>query len=93
MGLSNVDRLFSMYQSTHPERILNPENIGPNGNVFLEDYQIVDGDTQLLPFRKPDDNGFWTTNDVQDTRIPRQVLATAPAQQLQICIPAVLAPS
>jgi tyrosinase len=69
IGLSNVDRLFSMYQTTHPERVLNPENIGPNGNVFLEDNQIVDGDTQLLPFRKPDGNGFWTTNDVHDTRV------------------------
>jgi tyrosinase len=66
---SNVDRLFAMYQSTHPERTFSPQNIANNGNVFLEDGQVVDGDTQLLPFRKPGTSSFWTTNDVTDTRV------------------------
>jgi tyrosinase len=68
-GDSNVDRLFAMYQSTHPERNFDPQNIANNGNVFLEDGQMVDGDTQLLPFRKPGASRFWTTNDVTDTRV------------------------
>jgi tyrosinase len=67
IGFSNVDRLFSMYQTAHPERMLNPESVGNNGNVYIEDNQVVDGNTQLLPFRRSDGNGFWTTNDVNDT--------------------------
>jgi tyrosinase len=69
IGLSNVDRLFSMYQTAHPERTLNPESVENNGNVYIEDNQVVDGNTALLPFRRSDGNGFWTTNDVQDTHL------------------------
>jgi tyrosinase len=58
-----------MYQTAHPERILEPESVGNNGNVYIEDNQVVDGNTPLLPFRRSDGDGFWTTNDVQDTRL------------------------
>ncbi|KAF1911531.1 hypothetical protein BDU57DRAFT_461208 [Ampelomyces quisqualis] len=64
---TNVDRLFAMYQSAHPDRYFSPENIGSNGNVFLEDGSTVDADTSLLPFRNPA-GGFWTPNTIRDTR-------------------------
>ena len=62
----NVDRLFAMYQAAHPDIYFTPDNIGNSGNVFLEDEQMVDADTELLPFRKRD-GGFWTTNDARNT--------------------------
>ncbi|KAH8732679.1 hypothetical protein GQ44DRAFT_744976 [Phaeosphaeriaceae sp. PMI808] len=63
---TNVDRLFAMYQASHPERNFIPESVGPNGNVFLENDQIVDSNTRLLPFRKRT-GGFWTTKDAWRT--------------------------
>lgn len=56
-----------MYQAAHPDRYFTPQNIGTNGNVFLEDGWTVDTDTQLLPFRNPA-GGFWTPDSVRDTR-------------------------
>lgn len=63
---SNVDRLFAMYQSANPTTYFTPESIGHNGNVFLEDYQTVDAETSLLPFRHPN-GGFWTPNSARST--------------------------
>jgi tyrosinase len=56
-----------MYQSAHPDRFFSPENIGTNGNVFLEDGSTVDADTPLLPFRNPSGD-FWTPNTIRDTK-------------------------
>lgn len=55
-----------MYQAAHPDTHLEPSNVEHNGNVFLEDGQMVDGDTELLPFRKKSGE-FWTTNSARDT--------------------------
>lgn len=57
-----------MYQAAHPDRYFTPQNIGTNGNVFLEDGSTVDAVTSLLPFRHPS-GGFWTPNGVRDTRV------------------------
>jgi tyrosinase len=57
-----------MYQAAHPDRNMESENIGNNGNVFLADGTTVDLDTPLMPFRKPDGGGaFWTPKDVSNT--------------------------
>lgn len=65
---SNVDRLFAIYQAAHPDRWIESSNVGTNGNVFLENGQDVDGDTELLPFRKKS-GSFWTTNDCRNTTV------------------------
>jgi tyrosinase len=57
-----------MYQAAHPDRNMEPEDIGNNGNVFLADGTMVDVNTPLLPFRKPGGGGaFWTPNEVAKT--------------------------
>ncbi|KAH4248442.1 hypothetical protein HBI24_137470 [Parastagonospora nodorum] len=63
---ANVDRLYAIYQAQHPDRPLQPSNIGQNGNVWLENDATVNGNTSLLPFRKAS-GGFWTPNDVEMT--------------------------
>ena len=45
---------------------MEPSNIGPHGNVYLEDYQQVSGDTPLLPFRKTAAD-FWSPNACRNT--------------------------
>ncbi|KAF1830624.1 Di-copper centre-containing protein, partial [Decorospora gaudefroyi] len=65
---ANIDRLFSLYQAAHPDRWMESSNIGPHGNVFLEDNQAVDANTPLLPFRK-DGDSFWTFNDSRNTSV------------------------
>ncbi|KAF1937431.1 tyrosinase [Clathrospora elynae] len=65
---ANVDRLLAIYQAAHPDRWMEPSNIGPHGNVFLEDYQTVSADTPLLPFRKASGD-FWTLNDCRETAV------------------------
>jgi tyrosinase len=57
-----------MYQAAHPDRFFSPQNVGTNGNVFIEEGANVDADTELLPFRAPD-GGFWTSRKVMDTRV------------------------
>jgi tyrosinase len=52
----------------NPDARLQPSNVGSNGNVFVEDNSMVDGDTPLLPFRR-DPGSFWTTNEVMDWRL------------------------
>ena len=47
---------------------MTPSNIGPNGNVFLENDQTVTADTPLLPFRR-EWGDFWTTNSCRDTTV------------------------
>ncbi|KAH7068549.1 hypothetical protein FB567DRAFT_615332 [Paraphoma chrysanthemicola] len=63
---TNVDRLFAMYQAAHPGRTFTSASVGDSGNVWLENGQMVDADTPLLPFRKSS-GGFWTTKDVRNT--------------------------
>ncbi|KAH7357380.1 hypothetical protein BKA66DRAFT_515471 [Pyrenochaeta sp. MPI-SDFR-AT-0127] len=62
---TNVDRLFAIYQAAHPDRRMESSNIGSNGNVFLENGQTIDENTQLLPFKKSSGD-FWTTKDCWD---------------------------
>jgi tyrosinase len=47
---------------------MEKSNIGPQGNVYLEDYQTVDANTGLLPFRKTPGN-FITFNDCRNTTV------------------------
>jgi tyrosinase len=47
---------------------MGTSNIGGNGNVFLTDYQDIDANTPLLPFRRTAD-AFWTMNDCRDTTV------------------------
>jgi len=47
---------------------MEPSNIGPHGNVYLEDYQEVSGDTDLLPFRKTAGE-FWSPNACRNTTV------------------------
>ncbi|KAE8841312.1 hypothetical protein HRS9122_05438 [Pyrenophora teres f. teres] len=65
---ANVDRLLALYQAAHPDRWMEPSNIGPHGNVYLEDYQEVNGDTDLLPFRKTPGE-FWSPNACRNTTV------------------------
>ncbi|KAI1583306.1 hypothetical protein PtrARCrB10_03282 [Pyrenophora tritici-repentis] len=65
---ANVDRLLALYQAAHPDRWMESSNIGPHGNVYLEDYQEVNGDTSLLPFRKTPGE-FWTPNACRNTTV------------------------
>lgn len=44
---------------------MRPTGVGSHGNVFIQDGEIIDGDTPLLPFRK-DSGDFWTSNDCRD---------------------------
>lgn len=44
---------------------MEPTNVGSHGNVFIENDEIVDADTPLLPFRKAS-GSFWTSNDSRD---------------------------
>jgi len=66
--VSNVDRLLALYQAAHPDVWMEPSNIGPHGNVYLEDYQEVSGDTALLPFRKTAAE-FWSPNACRNTTV------------------------
>jgi tyrosinase len=65
---SNVDRLFALWQAQNPGADLQPTNVGSAGNVFVEDNEVVDGDTPLLPFRR-NPGSFWTTNEAMDWRL------------------------
>jgi tyrosinase len=47
---------------------MEPSTIGPHGNVYLENNQLVDASTKLLPFRKTPGE-FWTFNDCRDTTV------------------------
>jgi tyrosinase len=47
---------------------METSNIGPHGNVYLEDFQDVSADTALMPFRKAP-GGFLTFNDCRDTTV------------------------
>jgi tyrosinase len=64
----NVDRLLSLYQAAHPDIWMESSTIGPHGNVYLEDNQVVDASTPLLPFRKTPGE-FWTFNDCRNTTV------------------------
>jgi tyrosinase len=55
-----------MYQAANPSTYMEPANVGDSGNVYLENYQMVDAKTELLPFRKSS-GGFWTTNEIRST--------------------------
>jgi tyrosinase len=55
-----------MYQAANPNTYMEPANVGDAGNVYLENYQTVDGNTELLPFRKSS-GSFWTTNEIRST--------------------------
>jgi tyrosinase len=68
LSISNIDRLFALYQAQNPDNWLEPSNIGTNGNVFIDDDTTVDADTPLLPFRRTPDS-FWTTNEARDTTV------------------------
>ncbi|CAN9380981.1 unnamed protein product [Alternaria alternata] len=65
---ANVDRLLALYQGAYPDRWMQPSNIGPHGNVYLEDYQTVSADTELVPFKKAPGQ-FLTFNDCRNTSI------------------------
>ncbi|KAL1795189.1 hypothetical protein ACET3X_007005 [Alternaria dauci] len=65
---ANVDRLLALYQGAHPDRWMKPSNIGPHGNVYLEDFQTVSADTDLMPFRKAPGQ-FLTFNDCRNTTV------------------------
>lgn len=47
---------------------MEKSSIGPHGNVYLDDYQDVDANTELLPFRK-DPGKFMTFNDCRNTTV------------------------
>jgi hypothetical protein len=47
---------------------MEPSTIGPHGNVYLEDNQVVDASTPLLPFRKTPAE-FWSFNDCRETAV------------------------
>jgi tyrosinase len=47
---------------------MEPSTIGPHGNVYLENNQVVDASTKLLPFRKTPGE-FWTFNDCRETTV------------------------
>lgn len=64
-GFSNVDRLFAIYQAAHSNRRMESSNIDNHGNVFLENGQTIDENTELLPFRTASGD-FWTTKDCWD---------------------------
>ncbi|KAI4915846.1 hypothetical protein J4E90_004292 [Alternaria incomplexa] len=66
--VSNVDRLLALYQGAHPDLWMEKSSIGPHGNVYLDDYQDVDANTELLPFRK-DPGKFMTFNDCRNTTV------------------------
>lgn len=57
-----------MYQAANPNTYMDPANVGDAGNVYLENYQMVDANTELLPFRKSSGE-FWTTNEIRSTEI------------------------
>ncbi|KAI4688971.1 hypothetical protein J4E81_007688 [Alternaria sp. BMP 2799] len=65
---ANVDRLLALYQGAHPDLWMEKSSIGPHGNVYLDDYQDVDANTELLPFRK-DPGKFMTFNDCRNTTV------------------------
>ncbi|RMZ66918.1 tyrosinase [Pyrenophora seminiperda CCB06] len=65
---ANVDRLLALYQAAHPDSWMETSNIGSHGNVYLEDYQEINGDTDLLPFRKTP-NEFWSPNACRNTTV------------------------
>ncbi|KAF1925295.1 tyrosinase [Didymella exigua CBS 183.55] len=65
---ANVDRLFALWQAQNPGVHLQRTNVGSAGNVFVEDNDVVDGDTPLLPFRR-NPGSFWTTNEAMDWRL------------------------
>lgn len=47
---------------------MEPFTLSGNSNVFLEEGQTVDENTELLPFRKPSGE-FWTTKDCWDHKV------------------------
>ncbi|KAI4680296.1 uncharacterized protein J4E84_007944 [Alternaria hordeiaustralica] len=47
---------------------MEKSSIGPHGNVYLDDYQDVDANTELLPFKK-DPGKFLTFNDCRNTTV------------------------
>jgi tyrosinase len=63
---STVDRFFAMYQAMYPDIYFTTQNVGTNGNVWIENDSDVDVDTALLPFRKATGE-YWTTSDVRST--------------------------
>ncbi|CBX95782.1 similar to tyrosinase [Plenodomus lingam JN3] len=65
---TNVDRLWALFQALKPNVTMGTSNIGPNGNVFLENHQLVNDTTSLLPFRRAN-GAFWQTRDTYDTRV------------------------
>ncbi|KAH9878874.1 hypothetical protein J1614_002309 [Plenodomus biglobosus] len=65
---SNVDRLWALFQVIKPNATMGNSNIGPNGNVFLENDQDVNATTELIPFRR-ESGDFWTTKDCYDTKV------------------------
>ncbi|KAF2847615.1 Di-copper centre-containing protein [Plenodomus tracheiphilus IPT5] len=65
---TNVDRLWALFQAIKPNATMGRSNIGPNGNVYLEDDQYVNASTELLPFRRAS-GAFWTTTDCHDTKV------------------------
>lgn len=55
-----------MYQAMYPDIYFTGENVGIDGNVWIENDSEVDATTALLPFRKATGE-YWTTNDVRST--------------------------
>ncbi|KAF2278156.1 Di-copper centre-containing protein [Westerdykella ornata] len=65
---ANVDRLFAIWQSLHPEQSTITPTRTSTSNLWIDANTVLDADTPLLPFyRSP--TSFWTTNDVRDTAV------------------------
>ncbi|KAI8940507.1 hypothetical protein NX059_004184 [Plenodomus lindquistii] len=65
---TNVDRLWALFQVIKPNATMGSSDIGPNGNVFLENNQFVNETTDLIPFRRQSGR-FWKTRDCYDTKV------------------------
>ncbi|KXT13907.1 hypothetical protein AC579_2638 [Pseudocercospora musae] len=64
MHHANVDRLFALWQTVHPQTY-GASQTAPHATWTIASGSTQDANSPLKPFRK-DANNFWTTNDVKD---------------------------
>ncbi|KAL8419864.1 hypothetical protein RB594_002862 [Gaeumannomyces avenae] len=65
---TNLDRLFAMWQTIHPESWITPQPARMASYTTLAG-QMVDSNTALTPFYATDDGLFWDSNMVRDPTI------------------------
>lgn len=65
---TNLDRLFAMWQTIHPDSWITPQPARVASYTTLAG-QIVDSSTPLTPFYANDDGVFWDSNMVRDPKV------------------------